>query len=97
MPDPISSASPQSTSYQAPIDGADSQEVRPSEISCTAEVVDVARAGVALAGSVAALVAATPTVLGALPGIAAFIGSSMYMGEAAANLENCRDQAAKAP
>ena len=47
----------------------------------------------AVAGSVAALLAATPTIVGVLPSIAAFIGSSLALGKAAAELENCRDQA----
>jgi hypothetical protein len=68
-------------------------EAEPTEVACKEELVEVARAGAAVAGSVAALVAATPTVLGVLPGVAAFVGASLYMGKAAADLANCRDQA----
>ncbi|HYJ09948.1 MAG TPA: hypothetical protein VEX18_13090 [Polyangiaceae bacterium] len=94
MPQAISSStSAQISQYQSPVE----TEAEPTEVSCDEEVVEVARAGVAVAGSVAALLAATPTILGVLPGIAAFVGSSLYMGKAAADLANCRDQrAAKA-
>lgn len=90
MPQAISPSSAQSWQYQVP---AEPELAQPAEVSCKEEIVEVARAGVAVAGSVAALVAATPTILGVLPGVAAFVGSSLYMGKAAADLANCRDQA----
>jgi hypothetical protein len=84
-----SSASAQTSQYQSPLE----TEAETTEIACKEEIVEVARAGAAVLGSVAALVAATPTILGVLPGVAAFVGSSLYMGKAAAELANCRDQA----
>ena len=94
MPQAISSsASAQISLYQSPVE----TEAEPTEVACKEEIVEVARASAAVLGSVAALVAATPTILGVLPGVAAFVGSSLYMGKAAADLANCRDQrAAKA-
>lgn len=97
MPRPVSSSSVSSAAYSAPAEaqaaGA-SDAGESADASCAEELVDVARAGAALAGSVAALVAATPTLFGVLPGIASFVGSSLYLGKAAAELANCHDQAA---
>lgn len=95
MPQPISSSSSSPSFACQP--SAETHEVPPTQVSCKEELVEVARAGVAVAGSVAALVAATPTLLGVLPGIAAFVGSSLYLGGAAAELANCRDQATARP
>lgn len=80
MPQAVSSSSSaQSSQYQPPAE----TQVQPTEASCEEELVGVTRAGVGIAGSVAALLAATPTVLGVLPGIAGFTHSSLYMGKAA--------------
>jgi hypothetical protein len=91
MPQPISSSSSQSPHYPPP---PETEEVRPTEASCEEELAEVTRASAALAGSIAALVAATPTIVGVLPGIVGFIQASLYMGKAAADLANCRDQGA---
>lgn len=92
MPNPISSAA--NPPYQAPVDQAESQEVKPKEVSCAAPAAAVVIAGVAMAESVVKLVAGAPTVIGALPGVLGFVGSSMAMGAALANHANCRDEQA---
>jgi hypothetical protein len=96
MPQPISSSTP--TQVSAPESGppASPQAVQPKEVECRTEAINVARAGVALAGSVAALVAAT-RVVGVLPGLAAFVGASMYLGQSAAEYLSCRDQTTAKP
>lgn len=91
MPEPISAATTR-PGYSTSVDGLEPPEGEPAD-TCTDELVQVARAGVVTAGSVAALVAATPTVVGVLPSIAAFIGASMYLGQTAADYATCRDEA----
>jgi hypothetical protein len=91
MPEPISTTT--HPAYPLSVDEPDPPQGEPAG-ACTEELVQVVRAGVVTAGSVAALVAATPTVVGVLPSIAAFIGASMYLGQTAADYASCRDEAA---
>jgi hypothetical protein len=89
MTDPIRSSTP---SHHYAIDANDSESAESN--ACREEKIELGRAGVAVAGSVAALVAAAPTAIGVLPGIAAFIGASAYTGQALAEYLDCRDVAA---
>lgn len=58
---------------------------------CTKELVKLGAAGLAVAGTSAAMVAATPTVVGVIPSIIGFVGASVTFGAAAAEYAECRD------
>ncbi len=64
--------------------------------SCAAKKVALVQAGALVVGSAATVALATPTALGVLPSLATFIASSIGLGKAAAELENClRDEKPK--
>jgi hypothetical protein len=75
------------------VNGHDSR----TKTDCRPQQVAVAQAGVAVAGSLAAMAAATPTLLGVLPGIVGFIGSAVALGKTVADYQNCEDGLQKKP
>lgn len=56
---------------------------------CATERATLMQAGVALVGSAAAVALATPTTLGVLPSLAAFVANSIGFAKAAAEVEDC--------
>jgi len=66
----------------------------PAAGQCAGEEAAFAAAAGALVRSLGGLVAAAPTAVGALPAILGFIGSAIATGATAAQLANCKDDAA---
>jgi hypothetical protein len=87
--EPVPAASSPEAAPSASHDPASAQLVEKHDHQCATERATLMQAGVALAGSAAAVALASPTTLGVLPSLAAFVANSIGFGKAAAELEVC--------
>ena len=61
--------------------------------ACLPEKIALVQAGISALSSATAVAMSTPTVIGTLPSLAAFVASSIAVGKAAAELETCLTRA----
>jgi len=93
-PDELQSRPPPEPPPPAVTQLVNNHKPTPAVGQCTNEAAGLISASGRMLGSVGAMVVASPTLIGELPAILAFIGNAAALGAAAALYANCKDEVA---